>query len=158
MNIIQATKLLLDGKKLRLPWWEVNGHIRYKDTDTWHFVDEFDEPYYPTPTAILEDRWEEYSPVPKEKETKMVHVTSSHGEFYCDDEGFVLESDIHPLSKEAMGKIFRFDLSECRKYWKDYTMSEFDILDLGYWSHKDGKQAYTEPDHTFRKHIKLDKE
>ena len=79
---------------------------------------------------------------------ELVHVVSSHGDIYCDQDGVVQhiegiwEED--PDGPSYIENIAKFDFKACEMYWGGESMEAFDVLELG-GINKDGTTF--EPDY-----------
>jgi hypothetical protein len=87
----------------------------------------------------------------------LIHVCSSMGDIYCDQNGVVKEiiGAYEPTEDEESNyllNIAQFNLTECEAYWGE-QMDAFDILDLG-GVNKDGTTFA--PDYAWRKDIAKD--
>ena len=85
----------------------------------------------------------------------LIHVCSSNGEIYCDNNGNVIKivDAYEPQEGEEPNYILnikQFNFTECRAYWNDNSMDCFDILDLG-GVNKDGTTFA--PDYQWRNDI-----
>lgn len=95
------------------------------------------------------------------------NVTSSHGSLVIDRHGFVLSREIaaccpiNSLSGEDHFDLltaFAFDVWEWEDYWgkRFGDVSDFDILDLGYWYvGKNGQVEYEAPANHWREELKI---
>jgi hypothetical protein len=79
---------------------------------------------------------------------------SSHGELTFDAiTGFVLERELYEPQDdgaECLKAITRFDVIEWRSTYPGEEMGEHDILDLGYFFARNGREGYEPPDHGWR--------
>lgn len=83
-------------------------------------------------------------------------ITSSSGELIANKiTGEVFQSEIYPRGDPSIKNIKTFDIEEYKRYYEVNEMPEsVDILDLGYDYEIDGKLAYEEPAHHWRKETK----
>lgn len=80
-------------------------------------------------------------------ETKLVIVTSSHGNWIMDENGRVLDVTVFHEQDENILSIDKFDVEEYKHRNNCHLLPDtIDILDLGYWySPEEGRASYEQP-------------